>query len=421
MNCSVVIFDNVHGKRDVAIVDSDYLPDCFFINNHISTSFADLAEQTKYTYAKHLLFSYRYFNSKAIDLPERASMGTFLTREEYEDFKTHCKYRVESDFDDSCNVASFSRFSDKQLDNWIYATQSSSERVGAYTLKERLRLFLGYMQYLYKTYHCSNIPPVEISHYFLSFERMIKEDIKNIKDENYDVKDPLEQVIPDEVFFEMLEIIKPSNPNNPWKGSKLRNQLIVNIFIETGIRKGALAKLKSSNVKNDAHGFRIMITRTPNDVTDKRRLRASQKTKPHSSAISEETFDLIELYIETERVKYSESQSHDFILVSEKGNTAGEHLSVLSINYVIKSLSNALKFELNPHLFRHKWNELFDEKASAAGYSSEQIEDIRKYAMGWDEDSKMGSIYNEFKHALKVHELSAQRQKDTMPRSLKHD
>lgn len=35
--------------------------------------------------------------------------------------------------------------------------------------------------------------------------------------------------------------------------------------------------------------------------------------------------------------------------------------------------------------------------------------------MGWDEDSKMGSIYNEFKHALKVHELSAQRQKDTMP------
>ncbi|TOR04688.1 integrase, partial [Vibrio parahaemolyticus] len=244
---------------------------------------------------------------------------------------------------------------------------------------------------------------------------------KNIKDENYDVKDPLEQVIPDEVFFEMLEIIKPSNPNNPWKGSKLRNQLIVNIFIETGIRKGALAKLKSSNVKNDAHGFRIMITRTPNDVTDKRRLRASQKTKPHSSAISEETFDLIKLYIETERVKYSESQSHDFILVSEKGNTAGEHLSVLSINYVIKSLSNALKFELTPHLFRHKWNELFDEKASAAGYSSEQIEDIRKYAMGWDEDSKMGSIYNEFKHALKVHELSAQRQKDTMPRSLKHD
>ena len=41
--------------------------------------------------------------------------------------------------------------------------------------------------------------------------------------------------------------------------------------------------------------------------------------------------------------------------------------------------------------------------------------DIAKYAMGWTESSTMISRYNEFCFAVTVHELSAQRQSETVP------
>ncbi|EKO3438048.1 site-specific integrase [Vibrio fluvialis] len=416
MHFSIVMYEDLEQRRNVCIVDADYLPACFFLNNHISLSFSDYAENTKYTYAKILLFVYNYFESIPINLPERVFTGEFLSAEEYENFKHHCKYKAKIDLDlFDRTIVSFAKYSDKQLENFIHASQASRDCVSGSTLKMRLKRFLSYIQYLYRTYHFANSPPMRIVNNFKELERTIESDIENIKDENTDVRDPFEKSIPDEIFLKMLEIIRPSSLDNPWKGSRLRNQLMANTFIETGIREGALAKLKISDIKEDWHNPRLMITRTPNDKTDNRRIRAAQKTKAHSSAISAELLRHLKLYIETERAKHPASQNHDFVFVSEKGRTAGEPLSLNSVYRVIKKLGEALKFNLYPHLLRHKWNELFDDKATEAGYTAERIEDIRKYAMGWSESSKMSSIYNDYKHAIKVHELSVQRQKGFMP------
>lgn len=79
------------------------------------------------------------------------------------------------------------------------------------------------------------------------------------------------------IFFKLLEIIKPFSPDNPWtESSRTRNKLIVDIFIETGIRLGALNKLKISDIKEGAEGTRLHITRTPNDPTDPRKLSPAQ-------------------------------------------------------------------------------------------------------------------------------------------------
>ncbi|PNH90519.1 site-specific integrase [Vibrio diazotrophicus] len=416
MDYSVVLYNNFEQKRSACIVDADHLPVCFFLNNHISLSFSDRAENTKYTYAKVLLFVYRYFESESISLPERVSTGRFLSIEEYENFKHHCKYKVDADSNQSDkNVVSFTKFSDKQLDNLIYSSQASADRVSASTLKMRLKRFLGYMQYLYEKYHLANNAPTKVASNFNDLERKVKSDIESIKDDNTDVRDPFEKSIPDDIYFKMLEVIKPNSPENPWKNSRLRNQLIIDIFNETGIREGALAKLKISDIKEDWHNPRLMITRTPNDPTDNRRIKAAQKTKAHSSAISPELLKLLKLYINTVRKEHPSSVKHDFVFISEKGKTSGAPLSINSIYNVIRTLGDYLNFKLHPHILRHKWNELFDDRATQAGYTMEQIEDIRKYAMGWTENSKMSSIYNNYKHAMKVHELSLQRQKDFMP------
>ncbi len=54
-------------------------------------------------------------------------------------------------------------------------------------------------------------------------------------------------MIPDDVFLKFLEMVMPSSPNNPFKASRVRNYLIVNLLVQGGIRRGALAKLKVSD------------------------------------------------------------------------------------------------------------------------------------------------------------------------------
>lgn len=416
MDYSVETYKNLDNLSDVSIADENMLPACFFLSNHLETSYADHAFNTRHTYAKVLLFIFRYFTTKSIDLPERVESGMFFTADEYDAFTRHCKYKVETDFKDDSNVVSFERFSGKQLDNFIHASQSTESRAAAKTIKLRLRLFFGYIEYLYNVYHFANNPPEFVSKNFADFERKVKTDISLLKDDNADVSDPFEQAIPDDVFFKVLEIIKPTSPNNPWtEPVKLRNQLTVDIFIETGIRLGANGGLKISDIKENWDKPRLMITRTPNDPTDPRIIPSAQKTKAHSAAIPHDLLKLLKLYINTERSKYPKAETHDFICVSTKGGSEGLPITDDGVSKAIKKLSKAVGFHLTPHIFRHKWNEIFEKRARVAGYTTEQIEDIRKYAMGWVEGSKMSGTYNSFMHAMLVHELSAQRQRETVP------
>lgn len=415
MNYSVVIHTNAKNQHDVCVVDEDMLPACFFLSNHIVYSFSDLAFNTRLTYAKTLLFVFCYFTAKSIDLPERVRSGKFFTREEYEDFKRYCKYKKEDEIE-SKNVISFEKLSAKKLDNLIYATQSTEGKVASTTVKMRLRQFKDYISYLYQTFHFANNVPVSVCQNHDDFVRQLDIDIRSTKDNNASVKDPFEQSIPDAVFFKILEISKPFSPENPWtKNTRNRNKLILSVLIDTGIRQGALAKLKKSDLKEDTHGARLLITRTPDDPTDPRKHKPAQKTKAHSSAISVETKDALKRYINTERNGYHKANTHDFIFVGTKGDHEGLPITNSAIAKIFKTLSDAVEFPLHPHLFRHKWNEIFHQKALKAGFTHSQMVDIAKYAMGWTESSTMISRYNEFCFAVTVHELSAQRQSETVP------
>jgi len=101
--------------------------------------------------------------------------------------------------------------------------------------------------------------------------------------------------------------------------------------------------------------------------------------------------------------------------VSHKGRTKGKPLSLVSINSIFGTLSKVLKFNVYPHLMRHKWNEIFEDKGLALGMTHQEINDLRKYACGWSEDTKMVSRYNQFKNALAAQKMSKIRQSKFMP------
>jgi integrase len=415
MGLKVHALRNVYGKMAVEVIDTDSaLPHCFFLSTFLRTKYP--VYNTMRTYAYQAAFYLRHFEAQGIDIVDRVEQGELFTTKEYEDYKHHCLFKAFALYPCTSSVVSLDHFSSKRLDNLIYEAHATQERVSASTLKLRLSAFCEYVYYLYTLFHFGNNAPESLSTRFQDFKYRIEKDCRSVKADNAVVLDPLEQAIPDDIYFRVLEIIQPWHSENPFsKSTRLRNQLIVQIFNETAIRLGALCKLKISDIRHDTDNPRILITRTPNDPTDPRKDLPAQKTKAHVSGLNPETMKRLLLYIETERSKYSAADTHDFVFVSAKGKTAGFPLARSSVQDTISFISKKVGFPLHVHLFRHKWNEVFEERAKALGYSHEQINDMRKFACGWSESSEMVKVYNEFKNAVQAIELSRIRQSEFLP------
>ncbi|CAK2650930.1 Site-specific integrase [Vibrio crassostreae] len=427
-NVAVKIYKDTDGYNFPLIVRSCVFPACLYLNaylngNHnspLSTGKKKNSSQapafhTLKKYAYELKFLYCYFIGRDIDLVERVSSGKFLSRREIDDFIKACKlYAGQSVINESKVIA----ISDKRIQDAIYATSKSHPQVSAHTLRQRLIRLRAYIEYLYVCYHYDQEPTktqARVEEQFNRFKLYINTFICSTSKNNTVVKDAFESVIPSDKFFRLLEIIKECSPDNPFRASKLRNQIIMQILINTGVRVGAALKLKTIDLIDDWDNPRFLLTRTPNDTTDPRLERPSNKTKALSVSISPGLMKLIKLYIQTVRSKTSASGEHEFVFISEKGTTSGLPLTYKSIHKIVNKFGEPLGIKLHPHKLRHKWNEVFEEKALEYGLASEKIEDLRRYAMGWVEDSKMASVYNEYQLAVTVAEISSKNQQKSIP------
>lgn len=390
----------VDGRSDVSIVDEFYMPLCVYLHTFIQR-YSIIG--TKRTYSYQLLYIYRYFASQSIDLAERVIRGEYLTKGEYIEFKRYCYYKDVHWMKKENNVSSFKRFSDKQLGKMIHVSTASNELVSAHIVKIRLSLFADFFEYMHNMHHFSVRPDSSIQHHFENLLLNVKSELAAIKDQNQKVVDPHESQVPNVIFDRLCECILPHSPNNPFSFiARHRNYLIVQLTIETGLRRGAVAKLKLSDIVSEWHNPRIRVTRTPNDPCDPRINKPSQKTKAHTSPVSQETMKNLLEYIEVIRPIYTKNESHEFVFVTEKGKSKGLPLTITGFDYVFKILSKNLGFHLTSHMLRHKWNERFSENAEKIGIVGDHREDIRKNAMGWNENSSMGMVYNQKNLAIKA-------------------
>lgn len=427
----VRIYKDMNGHSFPAVIRNG-LPCCLYLNaylngNHgspLSTTKSRKSRKSKrppsfYTrkkYAYELKFLYCFFMDNSIDLVERVACGRFLSIEEIDNYIRACKFYVDVEDDNKDSVVV--SLTDKRISDAIHATSNSQPEVSAHTFNQRLIRLKAYIEFLYIYHHYDKAETeqqISTDDQFNKFKLYISTAISNSRKDNTVVKDAFESVIPTDKFFEFLDVIQERSPNNPFKSSKLRNQIIAQILIDTGVRVGAVLKLKVSDLVDDWANPRFRLTRTPNDPTDTRRLPASNKTKALSVSISRDLMKLIKLYIETVRNSISNAHKHDFVFISEKGKSIGSPLSYNATHKVIKTFGDKIGLALHPHLLRHKWNEIFEDKAREKGFSADKIEDLRKFAMGWVEDSKMASVYNEFQLAVTVAEISSKNQSQSVP------
>lgn len=393
----------------------DGLPCHVYLTAYL-TSNHDLSFNSLKKYAYELKFLHCFFMGKAIDLVERVASGSFLSIEEIDSYIRACKFYVDTDGDNKDNkVVSLT---DKRIRDAIYATSNSQPKVSAHTFNQRLNRLKSYIEFLYVCHHYDQAETeqkIRTDNQFNNFKLYISSVISKTRKNNTFTKDAFESAIPNDKFIKLLDVIQERSSNNPFKSSKLRNQLIAQILISTGVRVGAVMKLKVGDLVDDWSNPRFLLTRTPNDPTDTRRLPAANKTKALSVSISPDLMKLIKFYTATVRNITPNTHKHDFLFISEKGKTIGEPISYNAIHKVIKTFGDYVGLALHPHLLRHKWNEVFENKAKEQGFPPDKIEDLRKYAMGWVEDSKMASVYNEFQLAMTVAEISSKNQSQSVP------
>ena len=412
MNYSVKEYRNFDNELCCDLTDLDCgLPRCLWLSVHLRDF---NAFRTALTYAYQAKYYFEYFDTRGIDIVNRVQSGVFFSKNEIQDYLTHSLYRLEYSPITSSNVSSISQFTTKNLDNLIHATRYSLSRVATATTKLRVNAFISFVTFLYDNIHAGNKVPNDVVQRYNDCKERLARYARKMKPDNAVVKDQFEQAISTDIYFRLLEISKPHHPDNPWsKLSRLRNHLIVQLFNETGIRVGALCKIKISELRTDKP-TRIRITRTPHDPTDPRARPAAQKTRAHVSVVSPELMQRLLLYINTDRRKYPESVSHDFVFVAEKGKTAGHPISIQSVEYLFERLSKSLDFRVYPHLMRHKFQELFEDAGQSLGLSPERINDLRKFASGWTENSKMVEVYNEHKIAMAAREVSSKAQQSIL-------
>lgn len=401
------------GKTYWNIVNEQYLPVNALISHYLQVYLGSKSANTKKRKAYDLLFSLTYFDSMKIDLIHRIESFELLTEPEINSFFKSCKLR--KNVVTSLNTTSL--LTSIGLRNLIARDLPTSNIVETETAKERVDTFWSFINYVYGRRHGRYVLTKEQEANYRQFKINLATARNSMGNWSKQTNDPIESRLPDEKYFELLEVIKPNNDKNPFKGSKLRNEIIVKLIIETGVRRGVVAKLKISDVFNDKSP-RIRVTRTPDDSADPRRDRPSQKTKAHVSAISPELAQRIEYYIVNVRNNLPRATEHEFVFVSEKNSkdTSGNPLSQISINSIFSKLSKTLGLKITPHMIRHKWNEIFDDgMASLArdmGFDSKRIEDVRKYAMGWSAKSEMAEVYNDYKIACIARDYHLQRQRE---------
>lgn len=203
--------------------------------------------------------------------------------------------------------------------------------------------------------------------------------------------------LPSEDVTLITKIIASDSPDNPFHESvRLRNELIIKLLYETGMRRGELLNLKI----DDFEGNLVVIRRRPDDKSDKRKHKPNVKTLGRTLRIPPYLEDLYREYILKSRSKVSGARREPFVFVVHKvGPTEGQPMTHKALDNIFIALRKKINMRIHPHRFRHTWNDRFSEIVDSDPELRTKESLIRSYQMGWKQGSGSAEIYNK-RHVL---------------------
>jgi integrase len=191
---------------------------------------------------------------------------------------------------------------------------------------------------------------------------------------------------------ELLRIVEPDAKDSPFnKPVRLRNQLIIRILIETGIRRGELCKLRIEDVqtKGDADAY-IEVVRRPDDRWDPRHNEPAVKTRGRRIPISNGLKSLILAYLQRSRGRVR----HPYLFTDPStGIPIGPQVENKITAQIRKCCPIMVEANLTPHTLRRTFNGNLWERSKQLGWDEGKIKRITNYLNGWTETSQQSAIY----------------------------
>lgn len=199
----------------------------------------------------------------------------------------------------------------------------------------------------------------------------------------------------------LRQVVTPSHPLNPWtlEFIRARNQLIVNVFLALGVRRGELLGLRVGDFKPQMQ--EVLILRRPDDASDPRLDEPNTKTRDRVLPLSADLYRLVKGYLPLRHAVVR--GAHNFLLAA---NT-GEPLSKSGLNRLFRALDELPGLpRVEPHVLRHSFCENLADDLHRVGKGDVEILDYLRQQGGWSETSNSPRRYTKRFAQGRAHEAS---------------
>ncbi|AZC75994.1 hypothetical protein C4K31_3091 [Pseudomonas chlororaphis subsp. piscium] len=197
-------------------------------------------------------------------------------------------------------------------------------------------------------------------------------------------------------------LIIPGAVENPFpERLQLRNWLMIELMLETGIRRGELLKLYARDINQGSQHAYLSINDREHDPEDPRAEEPALKTHGRTVGISTQLYEVYERYIQSERRPLRDGKPmkllYRYLFISDRGRP----LSIRALSNVLDRLFLTIELAhpgllptLSAHDFRHTFADRFlAYLVETRGYDLERATDELRRVCGWSDASTMPRRY----------------------------
>ncbi len=192
-----------------------------------------------------------------------------------------------------------------------------------------------------------------------------------------------------------LRAILPGDEANPYSEElQVRNYAMLLLAYELGPRAGEIRGLKVQDFDFSTVPASVTIHRRPNDPDDTRPTPAAAKTLARILHMDDKLRDAIDIWLthhRSNRELFPAARKTPYAFVNYRGEAISDRGLRMIVSKLITRHPSLAPLFL--HLFRHDWNDRFNEVNGGNGDNFAELDADQKYAMGWSPNSKMPLLY----------------------------